>query len=68
MGSIIRVESCHDLPVQDSGGGVKFCEFAGNNVGIYMRNKIGLQSILLLAHFWKVSGGVGTFLRKSCSD
>ena len=31
MGSIIRVESCHDLPVQDSGGGVQFCEFVGNN-------------------------------------
>ena len=32
MGSIIRVESCHDLPVQDSGVGVKFCEFVGNTL------------------------------------
>ena len=30
MGSIIRVQSCHDLPEQDSGGGVQFCEFVGN--------------------------------------
>ena len=29
MGSIIQVESCHDLHVQDSGGGVQFCEFVG---------------------------------------
>ena len=63
MGSIIRVESCHALPVQDSGGGVQFCEFVGNNVGIYMRNKIGLHP-LLLAHFWNVSGGVGPFTEK----
>ena len=31
--------------------------------GIYMRNKIGL-SILLLAHFRKVGGGVGLFTEK----
>ena len=45
MGSITRVESCHDLPVQDSGGGVQFCEFVANMLvlGSYMRNKIGLH-------------------------
>ena len=62
MGSIIRVESCHDLPVQDSGGGVQFCEFVGTYVGIYMRNKIGLS--ILLAHFRKVGGGVGSITEK----
>ena len=60
MGSIIRVESCHDLPVQDSGGGVQFCEFVGNMlvftaVYIIMRNKIGLHPYyywLLLEGEW----------------
>ena len=69
MGSIIRVESCHDLPVQDSGVGVKFCEFVGNTLVcwyMYMRNKIGLHPY----YYWPTFGrGVGELahLRKSCS-
>ena len=63
MRSIIRVESCHDLPVQDSGGGVQFCEFVGNMLvfTLYMHWP---TSILLLAHFWKVNGVVGPFSEK----
>ena len=47
MGSIIRVESCHDLPVQDFGGGVQFCEFVGNMLVFICATKLAYIHIII---------------------
>ena len=47
MGSIIRVESCHDLAVQDSGGGVQFCEFVGNMLVFIWVTKLACIHIII---------------------
>ena len=62
MGSIIRVESCHDLPVQDSGGGVQFGEFVGNVVFICVTKLAYIHIIIgpLLEGEW----GFGPFTEK----
>ena len=51
MGSIIRVESCHALPVQDSGGVVQFCEFVGN-----MLVFICVTKLAYIHYYWPTFG------------
>ena len=47
MGSIIRVQSCHDLPEQGSGGGVQFCEFVGNMLVLMCVTKLAYIHIII---------------------
>ena len=65
MGSIIQVESCHDLPMQDSGGGVQFCDFVGTMLVFICVTKLAYPY-----YYWPTFGrwvGELGHLRKSCS-
>ena len=68
MGSIIQVEGCHDLHVQDSGGGVKFCEFVGTMLVFII--KLCVTKLAYPYYYWPTFGrwvGELGHLRKSCS-